>query len=402
MPNSFLIPTGWTITQVMIIQQPSSNSRYYIITSEIQAALSGFSPHGYKFHMVDMTMNGGLGGIAFKDSLLCAPPVTEKITAIPHANGTDVWLIGHKYNSDEFVSYLVTSSGINTNPVVSPIGKFNGDFSSGDAIGELKASPDGSKIAAVTLGQPNIELFDFNKTTGQLSNLITLPENGSYNPAAGGGSGLYGVAFSSNNTMLYVSAWVNSFLGVEGKIIQYNIASNDSVTINNSRVNIFTANQSSFYSLRLAPNRKIYVGHHYSNANGGYLGVINEPDTVGLNCNYADLGLYLNGKKSGWGLNSVMDYGYYCSHVVGTKQIPSRPLIAVYPNPLTDQTCITFSEEQKDITIIISNNLGQPLKTINFSGKKLIFDASDINEGIYFIQVITDKNEVIHQKIIKG
>jgi hypothetical protein len=77
-------------------------------------------------------------------------------------------------------------------------------------------------------------------------------------------------------------------------------------------------------------------------------------------------------------------------------------LIAVYPNPLTDQTCITFSEEQKDITIIISNNLGQPLKTINFSGKKLIFDASDINEGIYFIQVITDKNEVIHQKIIKG
>jgi hypothetical protein len=401
MPNSLLIPGGSTISQVMILQKPGFNSLYYIITSEIQGGLIG-TPQGYKFHMVDMNLNGGLGGILFKDSLLCPPPVTEKITAIPHANGTDVWLIGHKYNSDEFVSYLVSASGINTNPIVSQIGKYNGDISSGDAIGELKASPDGTKIATVTLSQPNIELFDFDNTTGQLSNLITLPENGAYNPAAGGGSGLYSVGFSSNNTMLYVTGWVNNFLGVEGKIIQYNISSNDSATINNSRVNIFTSTQSSFYSLRLAPNKKIYVGHHFSNANGGYLGVINEPDSAGLNCSYVDLGLYLNGKESGWGLNSVMDYGYYCSHVVGTEKIPSKSLIAVYPNPFTDQTCVTFSEEQKNITIIISNNLGQPIKTINFSGKKLIFDANDISEGIYFFQVITDKNEVIHQKIIKG
>ncbi|HRG59590.1 MAG TPA: T9SS type A sorting domain-containing protein [Bacteroidia bacterium] len=402
MPNSLLIPSGSTITQVMIIQQPSSNSRYYIITSEIQAALSGFSPHGYKFHMVDMTMNGGLGGILFKDSLLCPPPVTEKITAIPHANGTDIWLIGHKYNSDEFVSYLVSSSGINTTPIVSQIGKFNGDISSVDAIGELKASPDGTKIAAVTLSQPNIELFDFDNTTGQLSNLITLPENGAYSPPAGGVSGLYGVGFSSNNSMLYVTAWVNNFLGVEGKIIQYNISSNDSATINNSRVNIFTSTQSSFYSLRLAPNNKIYVGHHYSNPNGGYLGVIHNPDSVGLNCNYVDLGLYLNGKACGWGLNSVMDYGYYCSHAVVADKLQVKSLLRVYPNPFTSQINLIFSEEQKNATIIISNSLGQAVKTLQCSGKKLLLETSDINNGVYFIQMMNDKNELSHHKIIKG
>lgn len=401
MPNSYLIETGWTICQVMIIQQPGSNSRYYIITSEIQAALSGFAPHGYKFHMVDMTMNGGLGGIVFKDSLLLAPPVTEKITAVQHANGTDVWLIGHKHDSDEFVSFLLTSAGINTTPVISQIGKYHGGFSSEDAIGELKASPDGTKIAVVTLSQPNIELFDFDNTTGQLSNLITLPENGAYNPPAGGISGLYGVSFSSNNKMLYVSGWVNNFLGVEGKIIQYNISSNDSAAINNSRVNIFTSTQSSFYSMRLAPNRKIYVGHHYSAPSGGYLGVINEPDSTGLNCNYNDLGIYLNGKKSGWGLNSVMDYGYYCSHVVTTQKSIENEMLSIYPNPLSSSTNLTFLEEQKNATIIISNEIGQKIETINFSGKKLLIETSEYKPGIYFLQVIDNKNKVANKKIVK-
>jgi hypothetical protein len=304
-PNSHFVDNGSTITQVLVIEQPGSDSLYYIITSEVQA----FSGEGYRFHAVDMSLNGGLGGIAFKDSVLYPSPVTEKLTAIKHANGTDIWIVGHEYNSNKFLAFLVTSAGIDTSPVVSSIGKVVSDPSNLDPIGEIKASPDGSKLAMVTLFHPDIELYDFDNATGQLSNLITLPEPGAYN-GMGSSSGLYGLSFSSSSKMLYASEWVSP-PGVDGKLIQYDISSNDSATINNSRVNIFTSASKSLYSLKLAPDRKIYVAQ---NVVSGYLGVINDPDSPGMSCNYIDSGIYLNGKHSGWGLNNLMEYGTYCAN----------------------------------------------------------------------------------------
>jgi hypothetical protein len=307
MPNSTLVNSGNTITQVVIIEKPSSDSLYYIITSEIQS----YSGEGLRFHQIDMSLNGGFGGIAFKDSILYPSPVTEKITAVRHANGTDIWILGHEYNSNNYLAFLVTAAGIQTTPVISSIGKVHHDNLTFDNIGELKASPDRSKLAAVTLNGPNIELFDFDNATGIISNLITLPEKGGYD-SLGNSSGLYGVSFSSSNRFLYVSKWENQFLGSLGQIIQYDITSNDSAIINNSRVDVFTTSSKNLYSLQLAPDRKIYVGQQ---TNNGYIGVINFPDSAGMSCNYVDNGVYLNGKMSGWGLNNLMEYGNYCSAV---------------------------------------------------------------------------------------
>ncbi|MCC7030939.1 MAG: hypothetical protein IT257_11595, partial [Chitinophagaceae bacterium] len=78
MPNSSLIPGGSTITQVLIIERPGSNSQYSVITSEIMT----YSGQHYRFHLIDMNLNGGLGGFVYKDSMLYNLQVSEKITAV--------------------------------------------------------------------------------------------------------------------------------------------------------------------------------------------------------------------------------------------------------------------------------------------------------------------------------
>jgi hypothetical protein len=107
-----------------------------------------------------------------------------------------------------------------------------------DAIGEMKASPNGGKLSVVTFNSPHIELFDFNNSTGQVSNLVTIPEIGG-SDSLGNACGLYGLSFSSDNSKLYVSQWQSINAGVSAKIIQFDISSNDSLNIINSRVNVY-------------------------------------------------------------------------------------------------------------------------------------------------------------------
>jgi hypothetical protein len=395
MPNGHLVTNGNTITQAMIIQKPGSDSLYYIITAEVQA----YTGQGLQYHQVDMSLNSGLGGLTFKDSLLYLSPVTEKITAVRHANGTDIWLIGHEYNSDKYLAFLVTASGINPVPVISQIGKVHVFNSAWDAIGEVKASPDGTKLAAVTLAHPNVELFDFDNATGQLSNLITLPENGGYD-SIGNVSGLYGVSFSANNAMLYVSTWMAPSAAVPGKIIQYDITSNDSALTNNSRVDIYTATTQSFYSLKLAPNKKIYVG---LNTNSNYIGVINAPDSAGLNCNYVNSGVYLNGKHSSWGLNNLMEYGSYCLTDVGINQNENeKQEVKLYPNPFSQSALLEFKNPgNKKHSLSVYNSFGQLVLSINnITADHVEIERGDFADGLYYFKLENEEQVIASGKFI--
>jgi|LakMenEpi03Aug12_release.lakeMendotaPanAssembly.Ray.scaffolds.fasta_scaffold04056_13 hypothetical protein len=399
-PNSYLLYGGNTITQVMIIPKPGSTTLYYIFTGDAQAGLVNVPPSGYRFHMVDMAMNNGLGGMVFKDSVLFPTPVSEKVTAIPHANGTDYWIIGHSYNSNDYLSFQVSASGVHTTPVISSIGKIH-DYTGSDAIGEMKPSPNGNKIAAVTLGKPDLELFDFNKATGQLSNLITLPEAGAYNPSAGGIGSLYGLSFSPNNSFLYASQWCSGFFNLSGKIIQYNVSSNDSATIQNSRVNVFTVPNISFYSMKLAPDGKIYVAHHFSGPSSGYLGVINHPNSAGLSCNYVDSAIFLNGLEGGWGLNNVMEYGLYCNKLNTAQEKESEYFFSLRPNPAQAQVDLEFHEIQNKGTVYLSDLMGNTLRSYPFSGKNLRLDLSSFSPGIYLLHGIDEQNHHFKTKLIK-
>lgn len=78
----------------------------------------------------------------------------------------------------------------------------------------------------------------------------------------------------------------------------------------------------------------------------------------------------------------------------------SYPVIEIVPNPFTSQTTITFSEQQTNTTIKITNMFGEEIKTIHFTGKQLVFDKAEMKAGIYFVQTTDEKKKVTNNKII--
>ena len=304
MPNGFGLMGHTSATQTaLIVSKPGSTNIYYIFT--VPAQVDQFGKVGFWYSTVDMTLDGGLGDITNKNTFL-HHPVAEKLTAVRHANGCDIWIIVHEWNSNRFLAYLVDSAGVNASPVISNAGSNhmgNGDllFPNPGSTGQLKASPDGSRLALAFLPTVTgrVEIFDFDNATGVISNPLSVD----------GGKGVYGVEFSPDGTKLYVSR------PFAGKIDQYNLLSGSAVDIINSRT-VIGASKAMPGSLQLGPDGKIYcaitITQSLNNLTGSpYIGAINNPDALGTACNYTDSAVFLNGKVSVLGLPTFMQSYFY-------------------------------------------------------------------------------------------
>ncbi|MEO8086832.1 MAG: hypothetical protein ABI763_08440, partial [Bacteroidota bacterium] len=178
MPNGFGLLGGFSSSQsAMIVLLPGSTNQYYIFTV-------GQTFGDFNFSIVDMTLQAGNGDVTVKNSLI-STSVCEKLCCVKKPNGLDFWVLVHDAITNEFNAYTFTAAGMNPVPVVS----FAGSNNTGD-IGYMKVSPDGSKLGTALWNSGNLfELFDFNKSTGIVSNALTLP----FHTA---GSGAYGLEFS--------------------------------------------------------------------------------------------------------------------------------------------------------------------------------------------------------------
>jgi PKD repeat protein len=296
-------------TSCHIVPQPDGNL-YYIFTTD---AVENNLANGLRYSIVDMSANGGLGSVISKNNLLLQFSC-EKITSVYHNNGTDLWVMAHGFGNNTFFAYLLTGAGLNTTPVQTSIGsilrKHISDFGSNSysAIGYMKFSHDGTKLANAVFGILNrTELFDFNNSTGKLSNLRTLP-----GPPIVQGlfliyGGAYGIEFSPNDSMLYVSTvYMNTYLlDARGWVYQYQIFADDQTIINNSATIIIQSNGVAYGAMQLAPDCRIYVSKGSIRGSQGFIDVVANPNWEGSGCDYLINGFNLNGRTPGFGLPQV-------------------------------------------------------------------------------------------------
>ncbi|WP_296149844.1 T9SS type B sorting domain-containing protein [uncultured Flavobacterium sp.] len=261
----------------MIIPVPGNLTKYYIFTVPAESA-----PAGLNYSEVDMTLDGGLGAITANKNIRLDAPflVSEKITAVRHTDGERFWVVSHRMDSNSFIAFLVSSTGIQTTPVISSVGRFTG--AGGRAsIGYLKASPDGKKLASAKQNiSPDVELFDFDASTGIVSNPMRLDN-----------SGAYGLEFSPDSKRLYFTVFSSD-------IYQFDVTLPTESTISASKTLIATGN---YASLQLALDGKIYATKNDGSKNGT-LAVINSPNSLGTACNFQEVGPSLGGRKSILGL----------------------------------------------------------------------------------------------------
>ncbi|RLD39760.1 MAG: hypothetical protein DRI83_00680, partial [Bacteroidetes bacterium] len=265
----------------IIVPKPGDPDIYYVFTvpSEIGAT-------GLRYSEVDMTLQGGLGDVTAVKNIFLTGPTEEKVTAVRHTNNYDVWVITHLWDSDEFHAYLITASGVNTTSVVTSVGSYHSGVQ-GYTHSCMKFSPDGAKLAIVTRHQNSFELFDFDASTGIVSNPITYPSF--YNSG-------YGIEFSPDGSLIYMSKY-----GGATEVYQFSIPSSPP---GSAGTLIGTVNNTHVGSMQLAPDGKIYVASLEGSTpvSDPYLGVIEFPNTVGLGCNYIDDGFFLDGGGSRYGL----------------------------------------------------------------------------------------------------
>ena len=131
-------------------------------------------------------------------------------------------------------------------------------------------------------------------------------------------------------------------------------------------------------------------------------------DSLGIGINAAPTGfeiyncqLYAGGRFNGIGsANGVALLDTLnCTTGVNEISLPDYSIL-IYPNPFTSQTTISFSVEQRNTIVRIMDILGKEIKTINFTGKQLTIEKENIKAGIYFVQTIDEKKNVINNKII--
>lgn len=261
-----------------IIQKPGSANLFYVFTIDAEGGVNGF-----RYSIIDISLNNGLGAIITKNILIYSP-TCEKISIVKHANGTNFWVLTHGLN-DTFYSYLVTPSGIDNTPKVSNIGIDLGvNIYGGTSQGIMKLSPDGSKLVLCHLGFQKVELFDFNASTGVVSNPRML-FNGTNSF-----DNVYGAEFSPSGKILYIT-------GVSlGIIYQFDLTA---TVIASSKFEIPTLNNY-LGALQIGPDRKIYLANYYANS----LSVINKPDILGIGCDFQNFAVDLGDKSSVLGLPS--------------------------------------------------------------------------------------------------
>jgi hypothetical protein len=281
----------------IIVNHPDNDTLYYIFTTSAHNVRKGLN-----FSVVNINSNNGKGKIILKNKLLNVSS-TEKIAIINHHNNHDIWIIGHEYGTNTYYSYLLTKQGVETCPIISNEG--TAIVLSGDGAGNLKFSSNGEILSNAFYISKKVELFSFNKYTGQLTFIESINTN----------ELPYGLEFDKINLRLFITE-----SGFDSNYISsYNIEKKELNTIAKH-------NAIDIQSLQVTVHNKIYIAFNDSS----FLNCIN---LTSDSFSYLKQDLNLTFGRSSYGLPSFnqsyfhtpsIDFAYHLNCVDNTIQLNGR------------------------------------------------------------------------------
>lgn len=260
------------IQATAIARMPADTNQYFVFSLSTGGQLY--------YSVVDMTLQGGFGDIVpGKKSILLTAGLTEKLTVVKGCN--NIWVVTRALNSNQYRAFEIRDTAISTVPVISNCGNLPVSWY---RFGVLKFSPDATKMAAACNMNWNstggLELYDFDKNTGIISNAQVLDSSSS--------TGYYfGACFSPDNSKLYatISSFISQNTSYAGKVNQFNLALPNISAIIGSNTVVFTdtyISKDRLGDLKRGKDGKIYF---VSGGGSSNIHVINAPNIAGLACN---------------------------------------------------------------------------------------------------------------------
>ena len=383
----------------LFIPMPNDSQKIYFFHTGFSLLTQTYTLH---YSLIDLGFNAGHGKVTSKN-IVIADSTTEHLLALRHGNGRDWWLITKKINANVFIKYLVSSSGI-SGPFYQTIGSI-----SYRAEGECSVSKVGDKVGFIS-SFGNMDVFNFNRCTGDFSNWIELG-NSPYNVPQADGWFYYGCEFSPNANRFYVSRQKQSF-PYHTTILQYTLNFNPI----SSKTNVLSDSTGFLLGqMELAPDDKIYIaGFAIAGALDSsykYLTVINSPDDSTTNCDLVKFSFYLQGQLIFGGLPNMPHYnlsaldGSACDTlgIDASNNIEGiqKPLLNIYPNPANDELTIEILNGIATKEIEIKNAIGVTVLKFKQTKPNQQINIKSLAAGVYFIKITFADGETEIKKMVK-
>ncbi|MFT2008762.1 T9SS type A sorting domain-containing protein [Pontibacter sp. 13R65] len=422
--NHQLMPNGQELSpntdnfiyhQSLIVPAGDRDNFFYIFTINHDSS-RGFT-YSLFASLVNMNLHGGLGDIVAKQELLLQD-LSSRLTAVPHTNGNDFWLITHSRTSDIFFVASVSREGISEFQPQSIGPDFPATRPTILNHGTMKPSPDG-KMLACTINpdtyttEDNLQLYDFDASNGLLSN---------YRPLAHPGAP-FGLSFSPDNSKLYVS-----FISINedprfseeayNAIYQYEVNNPAVAAINASAIGLI-ANNTCFnyqagngggpsFTLQLAPDGRIYSGTNWLALQGEdsqrQLLVIHHPNRKEFDVQIEKKTFAL-GQEAYLGPYTPLFLESYFNNLEPLPREFEPVSVIAYPNPTT--TAVRISQENN-----CRDNEVYDLRIINSTGQlvgrvqKGVTGATEVNlsmypAGLYLLVLDFGGRQQVVKKVVK-
>ncbi len=388
---------------ILILPFPKDTAHYYLFHK------TQYSSKIYLYYsIVDMTLDNGLGGVQSKNTVIPCDSLTQRTTAVKHANGRDWWLIVQRWDQDEYLKFLITPGGIQG--PFKQVGS-NPHNPKEQIIGTFYFSRSGSKLVSVAPGA-DIIVMDFDRCTGDLSNFRRIGEN-IYSHE----NSYFGCAFSPNENVLYVC---NSYPYPGKYVYQYDLTAAD-IKASKQTINMYPDTGLLTYvqygHMLLGADNKIYVakgngsGLNSNTVYTQYIDVILEPDVVGPGCDYRSNYLYLNGGRVTIGLPNMVNYslgpvqGSVCDSLstgISEKPLRGNPF-TISPNPVKDWINLYQKADflnGKSYHATLFNSQGQIVFDREMPAGEYSIPAQGLSIGVYVLQVKT-KAGVFSERVMK-
>ena len=364
----------------LFLQQPGHPDRYYLFHMK-------YDDDSYLknllYTLIDMSENNGAGKVLEKNQLLQYEQFVPYLTAVRHGNGRDWWIIVPQWLTNRYSILRLGPEGI-SGPWFQEIGEIRGPLSL--CCGQTAFSADGNKFFKF-LPYNGLEIFDFDRCSGTLSNPLFIPYGADT-------VGLGGVVGSPNSRYVYLSTGNNMY--------QYDLQS-DNIPASRQTVGVFDGYGypllARFYQGARAPNGKIYF---ISSTGVKVLHVIHQPDEYGIDCDFEQHGIHLPAYQSFF-MPNFANYRLYdlpgssCDTLgindptVSAEELKaaSTPL-KVAPNPSNGQVSVSIPEGVTNGTLRLLNSSGMLVSENRVRlQSRITLDMSQYPSGMYWL-IFTD------------
>jgi gliding motility-associated-like protein len=279
MPNGTTGLSGNTSANqpAVICPVPGQPNKYFIFTNSANFTTGG----SINRSVVDMSLFGNavfpspsLGNIEATNKNAPVPGLSnrsEGMIILPHANGTDYWLITHQNGSSNFTTTLIDAASYSSgtfNPIVNsiagPAGALNLTVSNFSYNNKLR------KLAVATQSKNDFaQILDFDPVTGNITFDRYILNTGSNLPVVGT-EWIYDIQWDiKGGQYLYISRSGDGVTNAD--VLQYDYVNSNPNIPTTITTSLYTATSSApparSYGLQLAPDSAIY--HIYQATVGG-------------------------------------------------------------------------------------------------------------------------------------